>query len=110
MKQSLKYNVIYHSAERPRVEVLTSEVKEGVHAIIIDFSERFSLNAYGGGENDDGTNVESIYFGKNEDDGDILFEIEFIAPVGMIIGTPSKRSYQGTYYSQEAWSNLWGEL
>ena len=110
MNESLPYVIKYHTDDEPSVRVFVRKVSEGVHAIIIDFDDRFCVDGYGGGDNENGSNTESVMFGKGGDDDPILFEVEFNVPSGMIIGEACKRCYRGTYYEQKAWSKLWKDL
>ena len=100
---SIKTEIIYLSDKKPEVEAFVVPVSEGVWYVWIDWFEAFEHNATGGG---DDPNVVEMYFSHPASE-DIDFQVNLHFPCdGFLFGQVCKKSYHGTFYSDEKYSYM----
>jgi len=99
----IKTEIKYLSNIRPKIEAFVLPVCEGVWHVYIDWYEALKLDATGGSS--DSTIIEMFFSHPASKEIDI--QVDLHLPVeGHLFGAVSKKSYHGTFYSEEKYTQL----
>ena len=99
----IKTEIKYLSDKKPEVEAYILPVCKGVWYIYIDWYEAFELHGTGGS---DDSNVIEMYFAHPASKGfDFQVNLHF-KEKGYLFGSVYKKSYHGTFYSNNIYEKL----